>query len=136
MDHNAIQDSYPEELSYCYGCARLNEHGLQIKIMWDVDETIPVYTPKPYHIAIPGYVYGGLTASHIDYHGTSTAAYRNAGQALGSEPTFRFVIATLQVNFLHPTPLGVPLTLQGKIVYRKTLFVNMVFLCIFVHSFC
>ena len=27
----AIQDSYPDELSHCYGCGRLNRDGLQIK---------------------------------------------------------------------------------------------------------
>jgi len=66
MDQQAIQDFYPEELSYCYGCGRQNEHGLHIKSMWEGDETIAVYTPQSYHIAIPGYVYGGLTASLID----------------------------------------------------------------------
>lgn len=122
MNQQAIQDFYPEELSYCYGCGRQNEHGLHLKSMWEGDETMAVYTPKPYHIAIPGYVYGGLTASLIDCHGTGTAAaaaYRKAGRALGSEPAFRFVTASLQVEFLRPTPLGVPLTLRGKILEIK-----------------
>jgi acyl-coenzyme A thioesterase PaaI-like protein len=122
MDQQAIQDFYPEELSYCYGCGRLNEHGLHIKSVWDGDETIAVYTPKPFHIAIPGYVYGGLTASLIDCHGTGTAAaaaYRNANRLPGSEPSFRFVTASLQVDFLAPTPLGVPLMLRGKILEFK-----------------
>jgi len=35
MDHKAFQDYYPHELSHCYGCGRLNEHGLQIKSYWD-----------------------------------------------------------------------------------------------------
>ncbi|HMT19867.1 MAG TPA: PaaI family thioesterase, partial [Promineifilum sp.] len=26
----AFQDYYPDEVSPCYGCGRLNEHGLQI----------------------------------------------------------------------------------------------------------
>ena len=118
MDQQAIQDFYPEELSYCYGCGRQNEHGLHIKSMWEGDETIAVYTPQSYHIAIPGYVYGGLTASLIDCHGTGTAAaaaYRNAGRSPGTEPAFRFVTASLHVDFLRPTPLGVPLTLRGTI---------------------
>ncbi len=122
MDQQVIQDFYPVELSYCYGCGRQNEHGLHIKSLWDGNETIAVYTPQPYHIAIPGYVYGGLTASLIDCHGTGTAAaaaYRNAGRALGTEPPFRFVTASLQVEFLRPTPLGAPLTLRGKILEIK-----------------
>ena len=71
---NAFQDFYPDELSHCYGCGRLNEHGLQIKSYWDGEETIAVFTPKPYHTAIPGYVYGGLIASLIDCHATGTAS--------------------------------------------------------------
>ena len=35
MDIKAVQDFYPDELSYCYGCGRLNEHGHQIKSYWD-----------------------------------------------------------------------------------------------------
>ena len=65
MNIKPIQDYYPNELSYCYGCGRLNEFGHQIKSYWDGDETISKFNPKPYHIAIPGYVYGGLIASLI-----------------------------------------------------------------------
>jgi hypothetical protein len=59
---NAIQDSYPDELSHCYGCGRLNLDGLQIKSVWNGHEAIARFTPRSYHTAIPGYVYGGLLA--------------------------------------------------------------------------
>jgi acyl-coenzyme A thioesterase PaaI-like protein len=122
MDLKAIQDSYPDDLSYCYGCGRLNEHGHQIKSYWDGDETIARFTPKPYHIAIPGYVYGGLIASLIDCHGTGTAAlasYRAEGREPDTFPPFRFVTASLQVDFLRPTPLGIELELRGKVLELK-----------------
>jgi acyl-coenzyme A thioesterase PaaI-like protein len=122
METKPIQDFYPDQLSYCYGCGRLNEHGHQIKSYWDGDETIAHFTPKPYHIAIPGYVYGGLLASLIDCHGTGSAAlasYRNAEREPGTEPPFRFVTASLQVDYLKPTPLGVGLELRGKIIEIK-----------------
>lgn len=118
MRQKAIQEYYPEELSYCYGCGHRNEHGLQIKSYWNGDETVAWYTPKPFHTAVPGYVYGGLTASLIDCHGTGTAAaaaYRKAGREMGTEPAFRFVTASLQVDFKKPTPLGVPLEIRGTI---------------------
>lgn len=113
----AFQDYYPDQLSYCYGCGRLNERGLQIKSFWDGDETVCNYQPSPYHIAIPGYVYGGLIASLIDCHGTGTAAavaHRAAGQAMGSEPALRYVTASLKVDYLRPTPLGPTLELRGR----------------------
>ncbi len=117
MDQEAFQDLYPDDLSYCYGCGRLNEHGLQIKSYWDGDETVATFLPKPYHIAIPGYVYGGLIASLMDCHATGTAAaaaYRAAGREMGSEPALRFVTASLRVDYLRPTPLGVPLEIRGR----------------------
>ncbi len=122
METKPVQDYYPDQLSYCYGCGRLNEQGHQIKSYWDGDETISHFTPKPYHIAIPGYVYGGLIASLIDCHGTGTAAlasYRNEGREPGTEPAFRYVTASLHVDYLRPTPLGIELELRGKIVEVK-----------------
>ncbi len=122
MEQEAIQNYYPDELSYCYGCGRLNEHGHQIKSYWKGDKTIAHFSPKPYHIAIPGFVYGGLIASLIDCHGTGTAAlasYRNEGRNPDTLPPFRFVTASLQVDYLKPTPLGVELEIIGTIVEIK-----------------
>jgi len=116
MDPNAFQDNYPDEVSHCYGCGRLNAHGLQIKTFWDEDETVTTFQPEPYHIAVPGYVYGGLIASIIDCHGTGTAAaYRAEGRELDTDPPLRFVTASLHVDYLRPTPMGVPLEIRGKV---------------------
>jgi len=118
MTQQAFQDYYPDNLSHCYGCGRLNEHGLQIKSYWDGEESVCTFTPRPYHIAIPGYVYGGLIASLIDCHCTGTAsaaAYRAAGREMGAEPPFRFVTGSLHVEYLRPTPLGVPLEVRARV---------------------
>ncbi|MCA1784530.1 MAG: PaaI family thioesterase, partial [Desulfobacteraceae bacterium] len=85
---------------------------------WDGEESVAVYEPEPYHIAIPGFVYGGLIASLIDCHGTGTAAaatYKEQGRAMDSEPALRFVTASLKVDFLAPTPLGVPLEIRATV---------------------
>jgi len=85
MTLKPFQDYYPDQLAHCYGCGRLNEHGLQIKSFWDGEESVCVFQPQPYHTAIPGYVYGGLIASLIDCHSTGTAsaaAYRAQGRAM------------------------------------------------------
>ena len=118
MSEKAFQDYYPDDLSHCYGCGRLNEHGLQIKSHWDGEETVCIFHPRPYHTAIPGYVYGGLIASLIDCHGTGTAsaaAYRAEGRAMGTEPPLRFVTASLHVDFVRPTTMGVPLEIRGTV---------------------
>jgi acyl-coenzyme A thioesterase PaaI-like protein len=113
----AFQDHYPSDVAQCYGCGRLNELGHQIKSRWDGDETLCTFQPKPYHTAIPGYVYGGLIASLIDCHGTgsaSAAAHRDRGGKEGEELP-RFVTASLHVNYHKPTPLGPPLEIRGRI---------------------
>ena len=118
MSEKAFQDYYPDSASYCYGCGRLNEHGLKIKSYWEGDETVCTFEPRPYHIAIPGYVYGGLIASLIDCHSTGTAAaaaYREEGRAMDTEPALRFVTAALHVDFIRPTPLGVPLEIRARV---------------------
>jgi uncharacterized protein (TIGR00369 family) len=122
MEPPAVQDFYPEDVAHCYGCGRLNEHGLHIRSVWDGDETVAVLTPRPYHTATPGYVYGGLVASLVDCHGTGSAAlaaYRAAGREPGTPPALRFVTASLHVDYLRPTPLGVPLEARGRIVEVK-----------------
>jgi acyl-coenzyme A thioesterase PaaI-like protein len=135
MTQIAFQDYYPDQLSYCYGCGRLNEQGLQIKSYWEGNETVCIFQPRPYHIAVPGYVYGGLIASLIDCHGTGTAAaaaYRAEGRTMDSEPPLRFLTASLHVDYLRPTPLGVPLEVRGwvkeikgrKVVVSETLSAN------------
>ena len=118
MSEKAFQDYYPDNVSYCYGCGRLNEHGLQIKSFWDGDEAVCTFVPRPHHIAIPGYVYGGLIASLIDCHCTGTAAaasYRSEGRAMDTLPPYRFVTASLKVDYLRPTPLGPPLEVRARV---------------------
>ena len=122
MSERAFQDYYPEALAHCYGCGRLNEEGLHIRSFWEGEESVCVFVPRPQHIAIPGYVYGGLLASLIDCHGTGTAAaaaYRAAGREMDSEPPLRFLTASLHVDYLKPTPLGVPLEVRGRVMEVK-----------------
>jgi acyl-coenzyme A thioesterase PaaI-like protein len=105
----AVQDFYPDDFSHCFGCGRLNADGYQIKTRWEGDETVTLFTPKAYHIAVPGFVHGGLIASLMDCHGMATAAAiaeRNAGRKIGDGPSPRYVPASLKVDYLKPTPLG------------------------------
>ena len=129
MSEKAFQDYYPDKLSHCYGCGRLNEDGHQIKSYWDGDETVCTFTPQPYHMAIPGYVYGGLIASLIDCHSTGSAAaaaYREAERDMDTDPPLRFLTGSLSIKYLRPTPLSVPLKLRStvKVVSRRKVIVE------------
>ena len=122
MSSKAVQDYYTDDLAWCYGCGRLNPDGYQLKTVWEGEETVTRFTPRPYHIAIPGYVNGGVLASLIDCHGTGSAAaaaYRAEGREVGEGPAPRYVTASLRVDYLKPTPLGVPLEVRGRIKEMK-----------------
>ena len=118
MTKKAFQDYYPDDLSHCYGCGRLNEKGYQIKSHWDGEESVAIFQPELYHLAIPGCVYGGLIASLIDCHCTGTASaasYRAENREMDTDPPLRFVTASLHVDYLRPTPMGTPLEIRGKV---------------------
>jgi acyl-coenzyme A thioesterase PaaI-like protein len=122
MSEPSFQDTYPEQLAHCYGCGRLNEHGLHVQSYWQGDESVCVFQPKPYHMAIPGYVYGGLIASIIDCHSTGTAsaaATRAAGLALTPETQLRFLTAALHVDYLKPTPIDATLEVRAQVKALK-----------------
>src|SRR3989304_3701077 len=117
MTEKAFQDYYPEYFAHCYGCGSMNEFGHQLKIFGDGKESVCHFQPKPYHTAIPGYVYGGLLASLVDCHGTGTAAaagYSAENRAMDTEPHLRYLTASLHVDYLKPTPLGPVLEIRAK----------------------
>jgi acyl-coenzyme A thioesterase PaaI-like protein len=117
-ERKAIQDFYPDDFATCYGCGRLNSHGLHVRSMWDGDEMVARFTPRAEHMAMPGFVYGGLLASLVDCHamGTAAAAAERAdGREIGEAPAPRFVTASLHVDYLKPTPLGDELELRAHV---------------------
>jgi acyl-coenzyme A thioesterase PaaI-like protein len=118
MKERSFQDSYPDHLAHCYGCGRLNDQGYHLQSFWDGEESVCRFLPDVKYISIPGYVYGGLLASLIDCHGTGTAAaagYRAQGRPMDSEPALRYLTASLRVDYLKPTPLGVMLEVRGRV---------------------
>lgn len=118
----AVQDFYPDDFAHCYGCGRLNASGLHVRSVWEGEETVARFTPKPEHIAVPGFVYGGLIASLIDCHAMGTAsgaALRADGKQVGDAPSPRFVTASLRVDYLKPTPHGGELELRARVTERS-----------------
>lgn len=126
----AVQDFYPEDFSWCFGCGRLNPSGHHFQTRWNGDTTLTEYRPQPEQMAIPGFVYGGLLASLIDCHSTGSASlafYRRDGHELGeSAPVPRCVTASLKVDYLKPTPLGPLLSVVGRVseIGRKKVILN------------
>ena len=84
-----------------------------------INEIIQAGHDKPFsqltaahHMAIPGYVYGGLIASLIDCHGTGTASaasYRREDRELGTPPPLAFRDGLVAGGLLAPdAPWGSP----------------------------
>ncbi|HXW06934.1 MAG TPA: PaaI family thioesterase [Vicinamibacterales bacterium] len=118
VQSGAVQDYYPDAFAHCFGCGRLNAPGYHVRTFWEGDGSVARFTPRPEHVAVPGFVYGGLIASLIDCHAIGTAAAaaeESAGRRIGDQPSPRYVTAALHVDFLAPTPLGPELELRGSI---------------------
>lgn len=115
----AIQNDYPDDFAWCYGCGRLNAHGHHFQTRWEGEETVTVYQPEDIHMALPGFVYGGVIASLIDCHGTGSAALalhrKNGFEPGDEEEPPRFVTASLHVDYVSPTPQGIPLKAVGAV---------------------
>lgn len=127
---SVVQEFYPQQFAHCYGCGRNNESGLHLESAWEGDEVVARFTPRPEHISVPGFVYGGLLASLIDCHAMATAAAeaeRVAGREIGVGEAPRYVTAALHVDYLRPTPLGGELMLRAKVAEtgRRKMVVRM-----------
>lgn len=116
---HAIQDEYPDDFAWCFGCGRLNEQGYHFRTGWEGDKTVTYYEPSEKHMALPGFVYGGAIASLIDCHGTGSASlalHRKNGFEPGSkEAPPRFVTGSLNVSFSKPTPQEIVLKAVGEV---------------------
>jgi len=122
MDQPAIQDHFRGEHAICFGCGGDNPQGLHIRTQWDGHCGTFYFIPKQYHTAFPGVVYGGLIASLFDCHCIGTAiaaAYDAEGRMPGTEPAIMYVTASLNVNYLRPTPMDQELTLKAHIIESK-----------------
>lgn len=116
MKHIAFQDAL--DGNHCWGCGKDNPHGLQIKSYWDGDVAVCTWQPQAWHCASPTHVVnGGIIGALIDCHSiisTMALAARQAGHELGDgSPTIWYVTGKLDVRYLKPTPMGVPLHLRA-----------------------
>jgi acyl-coenzyme A thioesterase PaaI-like protein len=123
----ALQDLAAPD-GVCFGCGSKNPNGLQIKSYWDADNVhvIMTHLPDAHHVGWPSLVYGGLISCLIDCHSNWTAMayhYRAEGREVGTLPRINCVTGSLNVKYIKPTPMGVPLTLKARVegnVERKT----------------
>jgi len=114
MSTSAIQDLYPDDLAHCFGCGRNNPHGYRLKGYAEGPNLVAHFTPERHYVSIPGFVYGGLLASLADCHAMATATAADLAES-SNRPAPRYVTASLWVDYLKPTPLGVELEIRGRV---------------------
>lgn len=109
--------------NFCWGCGADNPDGLQLKSTWRADDpevAVAHFTPSPAHAAGPRHVLnGGIIGVVLDCHGVCTAvadAYRREGRAVGDGPDIWYATASLQIEFLRPTPIAATVELEGRVV--------------------
>ena len=116
MSGEYIQDLWPEEGTYCWGCGKNNKHGLQLKSYWqDDDEVVATWEPKEHHLAFQGVLNGGIIATLIDCRGTGTANAVAHKATSDSDQPFMHVTGGISVKYLRPTPLNKPVTLRARV---------------------
>ena len=104
---------------HCWGCGTLNEQGLQIKSYWSGSEAICTWKPSHHHMAGPKQILnGGIIATVIDCHSVCTAmaaAHREEKREIGSDPLIWYVTGSLNIKYLHPTPINEQVILRARV---------------------
>lgn len=131
----SIQDLYPEGYSHCYGCGRNNPKGLHIRSFEAGDDLVAHVPPCTDEISHPGVAYSGYISSLLGCHAiaaAAAAAHRAHGRSVGDGEIAPFMTSQIKVEFVEPTPVGVPYELRAralfahkhKVVVKAELLVN------------
>ena len=103
----------PEERTaqneWCFACGRLNPCGLKLQFEEQDDTYITHFTGAPTHQGYDGIMHGGIVSTLLD---EIMARYIYAKGVTA-------VTARLEIKYLKPTPIGVPLLVKGRIIKNR-----------------
>ena len=94
---------------WCFACGSQNPFGLKLSFEEKDDTYISHFTGQPQHQGYDGIMHGGIVSTLLD---EIMARYLYA-------KGMNAVTARLEVRYLKPTPIGVPLLIKGHIVRQK-----------------
>ena len=106
----------------CFGCGIENPEGLQIKSYWQNNVSICRWQPTEKYVGWSKLLNGGIITTVIDCHCMCTAsafAYRSEKRALGSQPIYKYATGTLNVKFIKPTKVQMPIELRATVKEMK-----------------
>jgi len=104
-----MQKETDTQNEWCFACGRLNPYGLKLTFEEKEDIYITHFTGEPQHQGYDGIMHGGIVSTLLD---EIIARYIYAKGVTA-------VTARLEVRYLKPTPIGVPLLVQGRIARSK-----------------
>jgi acyl-coenzyme A thioesterase PaaI-like protein len=115
----AFQDDVFCKGNHCWVCGNENPRGLSIKSYWDGNESVCTWQPKDYHSAgWPHVLNGGIISGIIDCHCVCTMNaeyYKNKDLGEKEFPEYWFATASMNIDFLKPTPVDKPVQLRANI---------------------
>ncbi len=114
MDGPSVQERHAPN-SICFGCGPANREGLRIRSFPSNDGLTMTFHPEDSHQAFPGIINGGIIGTLLDCHGNWTAAMAIMADRGESEPPCT-VTARYSVRLRRPTPHGVPITVDSRVV--------------------
>ena len=96
----------------CFVCGLENPAGLRL-VFYETgpDEVKATYTPPAAFQGYPGVLHGGIVASLLDEAGGRVVMIGNHNHFM--------MTAKIEVKYRHPTPIGQPLTITGRLVKQR-----------------
>lgn len=94
---------------WCFGCGSQNPFGLKLTFEENEDTYITHFTGRPEHQGYDGIMHGGIVSTLLD---EIMARYIYA-------KGMNAVTGKLEVRYLKPTPIGVPLLIKGRVVRHR-----------------
>ena len=92
-------------VNHCFGCGLANPAGLRLKFFTDAEQNIVCHVRLARRfVGPPGHAHGGIIATLLD------EAMSKSNRARG----ILAVTGRLEVHYLRPVPLSVPLTLTAR----------------------
>ena len=104
-----MENMYDEQNQWCFACGRLNPCGLKLEFEEHNGTYLSHFTGSAQHQGYDGILHGGIISTLLD----EIMARHIYAKGLNA------VTARLEVRFLKPTPIGVPLLIKGHITKNR-----------------
>ena len=104
-----MENMNDEKDQWCFACGRLNPCGLKMEFKEQDETYLSHFTGSAQHQGYDGILHGGIISTLLD---EIMARYIYA-KGLNA------VTARLEVRYLKPTPIGVPLLIKGRITKSR-----------------